>query len=144
MNKERILQVAAVVEKGHHKFNGITAFLFMPSWLIQEKHFFDREGFQAGLPIERADLDGHGHECNTAACMAGFTCLVLDYENTKNSGSYTIEGRARKLLDLTHDEATQLFTSHTSEYITGPMAAKVMRYFAETGRVSWDVAYQDD
>jgi hypothetical protein len=144
MNKERVLQVADVVEKGHHKFNGVHAFLFMPSWLVQEKHYATRKDFEEQLPMTREDLGGHGHECNTAACMAGFTCLVLDYENTKNGDMYFIEDRARHLLDLTYDEARALFTSHTSEQITGPMAAKVMRHFAETGIVNWELAYQDN
>jgi hypothetical protein len=92
--------------------------------------------------LGRDDIRDDIHNCNTAACVAGFTCLLFDYAKaTDKSLEYDVKGEAMKLLDLTEQEAIGLFQAKTGANITGPEAAKVIRHLAETGFINW---YQHD
>ena len=83
-------------------------------------------------------------DCETAACIAGWTCIVLDDEWSPYGYDYKPDKRARKLLGMTMDEARQLFTPVVGvdvmcNYadITPKDAADTMRRYADTGRVEW-------
>lgn len=141
MNKERLLELADVIEKGHHKFNGINAILDMRDWLSALfKHELNH------LTNFRKDLKAPNvNECNTVACMAGWACLLFDYENASKSLdpktpaylNYDVQEVAAKLLELEPNQVISLFTSHAHDTVTGPQAAAVIRNFVKTGRVSW-------
>ncbi len=137
MNKERLLAVADIVEKGHHKFNGIDAVLMMGDWLepnIGEDY----------IPI-RSDLkDPTVQHCNTAACIAGFTCLIFDYKEASiHNYEYDVAKKAAELLELDREQSSYLFVGRTYNDITGPNAAKVIRHFVETGDVDWTIIEKD-
>lgn len=130
MNKERVLAVADLIEKGHHKFNGIHAKFEMSDWI--EPMFEDK-------------TDPDPFKCNTSACIAGFTCLLFDYENASNEvvqygrprKHYNVEFKAAELLDLDSPDSSNLFFGGKARADT---AAKVLRDFAETGIVDWGTA----
>ncbi len=143
-NKERLLELAAIVEKGHHKFNGVHAALLMGNWsskmdgVIYATEYDSQEQLAAARP----DLAPSVKECNTVACIAGFTCFLFDYKNASNPdqfGDYKVPTRAKELLELTYNQAKHLFLGNTNDEVTGPQAAQVIRHFAETDEIRWDL-----
>jgi hypothetical protein len=156
MNKERLLALADVIQKGHHKFNGIDAAFLMSDWMAPAMTLAKKDANQKAdddfdylefvtIP-DRSDLKDLAVEnCNTAACMAGFACLIFDYQNSSKAMNddnvYNVKNEARYILELDYDQANELFATNTARSITGPMAAKVIRYFVETGEVDWGIAY---
>jgi len=138
-NKERILQLADILEKGMHKFNGITAAYMQGEWLMEiDSRWIRKEG----IDEFRKDIKDP-FACNTAACMAGFACLLFDYENASKdlyvgTPGYSIPAKAIELLDITDREAELLFYG-AGNGVTGPEAAKVLRHFAETGKIDWSI-----
>lgn len=138
MNKENLLKVAELVEKGSHKFNGIHAAFNMANWIEVD---IDKD-----IPLylaykKRTDVEDP-HVCNTTACIAGFAALLSDYETFKHADCITpadeIVSAAREYLGLTEEQAEDLFCGYTSGYVTGPQAAKVIRNFVETGKIDWE------
>lgn len=145
-NKERLLALADIVEKGHHKFNGVHAALVMNEWLDLTKNPGSIQNEIDGY--EREDLQVPDiHNCNTIACIAGFTCLLFDYAEAsrtdENKPAYDVESKARSLLELSGRDACDLFHGRINAGVTGPNAAKVIRNFAETGEVDWDAVVGD-
>lgn len=139
MNKERLLQLADVIEKGHHKFNGIHAAFNMSGWMDTPTNMEDDEILdffrEVNIP-NREDIPKH--ECNTTACIAGFACLLWDYDEAKkDKPDYGYSFKARMYLDLTEYQAETLFCTYTTEDVTGAEAARVIRNFVETGRIEW-------
>jgi len=141
MNKERLLQLAAIVEKGHHKFNGVHAALCMSEW-FHDYSFHDESEAHVTTEVlpRREDLQTvDAFKCNSTACIAGFACLLFDYKRASSLAHYNHESRAEEFLDLTSAQANRLFVGDTSSTITGPQAAKVIRHLAETGEVAWHI-----
>lgn len=155
-NKERLLKVADMVEKGQHKFNGLHVAFNMKDWFDTEakwyRHVADNEKrhklfVESAVPYanqpeelrlkSRPDLMDP-FACNSVACIAGWTCLIFDYEKAQSIG-YDHQEEAMIFLDLTRYEAEELFLGKAYGYVTGPRAARVIRHFAETGVVDWNI-----
>lgn len=134
MNKENLLKVAEMVENGSHKFNGMHAIFNMADWINYAPRNINIEFFEKNRPDVK-DV----HACNTTACIAGYAALLADYEtfsDSRRSGSAVVE-TAREYLGLTMQQAQDLFCGLPSPRVTGPQAAKVIRAFVETGKISW-------
>jgi len=138
MNKERLLKLADTVEKGYYKFNGIQAALVMSTW-------FENYSMDTAFKIpehypERKDLQVEdAFKCNSMACIAGFACLLFDYENASTRRHYNHEAVAAELLGLEAENASDLFCDYTSPNVTGADAAVVIRRLVETGEVDWSI-----
>ena len=136
MNKERLLEIAEWLESGAEPKCGVIE--------------FDMSTFGSVLkrtPIRR-------HICGTAACIAGTAVmwehgpskgmkLIFDTSRTRAEHPGFTEGK--KLLDLTHEQATKLFLAirrsgaHIYFAHIGPRwAARCIRKLVETGEVDWD------
>lgn len=150
VRKERLLKLAETVEHGYYPFNGIKAAFNMSSWLVFEDTCPSREHFLYSMP-NRSDITPEAeHSCNTIACLAGFAIMLFDKETTdkaKNDRHVSYERTARKLLGLNDLESRELFVGRIDSRVTGAEAAKVVRHFAETGQVDWDIIskpYEED
>lgn len=96
----------------------------------------------------RADRkDNTGHDCGTVACVAGWT-VALDAVKRGDKGLKTIEGmgsreveqEARRLLDLSYEDAHDLFFPPATRQfgrIKPEDAVKTLRHLAEAGEVAW-------
>ncbi|QIG75334.1 hypothetical protein EVC29_105 [Rhizobium phage RHph_Y52] len=120
MNKERILQLADHIEN-----------LPDPS---------------------KFDMGSYGHRCGAPACFAGHTFELFAGGHRETLGGGEIHATAASLLDLTDVEADRLFTpstvvirefgqiDHITPYdISNKTGAKVLRHFAETGTIDFEV-----
>lgn len=140
MNKENLLAVADMIEKGHHKFNGIHAAFKMSHWFADAKNMLctDEETFQRKFVPHRPDIP-ENNECNTTACIAGWTCLMFDYEGVSKvkTSEYDFKGKAQRFLGLTLFEAERLFSGTLHPSVTGPEAAEIIRNFVKTGEIDW-------
>jgi hypothetical protein len=86
-------------------------------------------------------------DCNTCACIGGWTVVVLD----ENWDKYTyFMDRGAELLGLTHEEAEKLFTPWDAQFNligdpakAGPKeAVKVLTHILETGEIDWNAAWR--
>ena len=84
MNKERILEVADVIDRFPDKY--------------------DQENWGEKLDEVIASDDGD-HDCGTNGCVAGWTCAIYDSKVSYGDQGYV----ATTLLDLTRNEARDLF-----------------------------------
>lgn len=119
MNKERILELAAVIEA-------------QP---------YDPENKGRGF-----NMSLYMHSCGTPSCIAGYA-LALQYGDFSESLRHNVGGNyffhAYNFLDLDRDIAHKLFEPHEfmpSEdwpKITPQEAAGVLRHLAETGSIDW-------
>ena len=121
MNKERILEIADLIEAGH------------------ERMVFDMEVF------------GDEHPCGTAACIAGWTVArfgenddaeEIDHRRPLGDGDDVFDG-ALSVLGLSFPEAQRLFAPNerrdgvSMSEITAEHAVRTLRHLAETGEVDW-------
>jgi hypothetical protein len=132
-SKEKLLKLANTVEKEYVPFNGVKALFYMPDWI-------------ASCVPGTFDPDDHRsdyNECNTVACIAGFTCFIFDYEEASKlvdrtaDSYYDASARAREILGISPMASNELFISYATHSVTGPEAAEVIRHFANTGEVDW-------
>lgn len=121
MNKERILEIADLIEAGH------------------EGMVFDMSTY------------GHRHPCGTAACIAGWTVARFGKTGrAKNidprrplADKYNVKIWAAKVLGLDADTRFSLFMPNTYKDrvrvfdITASHAVRTLRHLAETGEVDW-------
>jgi hypothetical protein len=123
MNKERVLALAELIEKQPHV----------------GKEEETTEGF---------DMAQWFHPCGTPACIAGWT-LALKYGDwtpalQDKRGAGGVEADAADYLGLEGTQSAQLFfVGHEAEKsladVTPQDAAKLLRHFAETGKVDWSI-----
>jgi hypothetical protein len=127
MNKERILLLANVIENA-------TPPAKHPNLTFEMSSFWwgpEDEGFS---PAE----EGY-HTCGTTACIAGWAVALFTEEEASEAN---IPMMAQDVLELTYQQADSLFIPELSrryEDITPAIAAQVLRRFAETGLIDWEV-----
>ena len=137
MNKDRILEVARVIEQAAFKE-------------LEEK-LDSRVSFDMRWEINEED------SCGTMMCIAGFAAaMYTSKEQLQELCTYAaaVEGpvpiprheriwrHAAQLLDLTEDQALELFyPSRVGDYekITSADAARTLRHLAESEEVYWGV-----
>lgn len=95
-----------------------------------------------GKPI-RFNMDQYVKktECGTAACIAGTAAFMAD---PHNAVEWTASEIARGWLGLDREQATLLFLPHDYKgpswsSITPRRAVAVLRHFAETGEIKWNM-----
>ena len=105
----------------------------MSNWLSKQDEDHDR----IFKPVQEE------FACGTVACIAGWTVAGSALFAGKQFSSSYVPQLARELLGLTEDEARKLFVPNWSKYnwyqITNNDAAIVLRSFAKTGIVDWDI-----
>ena len=118
MNKERILEIADLIEAGH------------------EGMVFDMTTF------------GDEHPCGTAACIAGWAVVRFGENGGAPNVAWQIEGPdvfsgALSVLGLSFPEAQRLFTPNERRdgvdmwEVTASHAVRTLRHLAKTGKVDW-------
>ena len=120
MNKERIMEIADLIETGH------------------ERMVFDMGVF------------GDEHPCGTAACIAGWTVARFgENDDTKEIDhrrpvlNFDVFDDALSVLGLSFPEARQLFAPNEERdgvsmtEVTASHAVRTLRHLAETGEVDW-------
>ena len=124
-NKERLLQLADHIEKCKHDLGG-------PGDELENMHF---------------QMNKYLFNCGSPACIAGHTCAL--FSDKALDDLWNVFDTARDLLQLTTRDATLLFQPYTDEIllphachivmssIKPSTAAKVIRSFVATGKVSW-------
>jgi hypothetical protein len=144
MNKERLLEVAAVLRSGEYS-----------------RASFDGQvpGFDMSYEFCRIDRLQQTHGCGTVMCIAGFAAAMYDPDGLEaglvrsdsglRRGLYGTSGVshiAGKALDLTGEEAEALFYPANPAFYaaTAEMAAGVLEHFAETGVVLWTSTEDND
>jgi len=118
MNKERILQLADVIEKKPHRrrFNRSSPNKKLTGFNMSEWH------------------------CGTVGCIAGWTQHLFG----TGTPNYDSGIEAAKLLGLHDRAATDLFIPGkaifcTLDEVKPRQAAAVLRHLAETGKVDWSI-----
>ena len=121
MNKERILEIADLIEAGH------------------ERMVFDMTEW------------GGEHPCGTAACIAGWTvarfgwngrAMQIDHRRPLGGGRDVFDG-AQCVFGLAYSEAQRLFAPNERRdgadmwEVTAEHAVRTLRHLAETGNVDW-------
>lgn len=94
-----------------------------------EEYGYNQQHYFIGTP-HRSDMP----QCQTAACVAGFCCLMTGsgfmYPGV-NSGIY---------LELTTKQRTELFKENANDNPTDrAQAIRTLRHFAYTGDIDWSV-----
>ena len=138
MNPENINKLADVLEEVQEV---VPALFDMSAW-----------GESMLIPIRKRGIPGAGRieDCGTPGCLAGWTQFLFATFGSINKwpGKF-----ADEFLDLDQHQHCALllpgkadltsFGSIHYKDITIPMAVKVLRSFAETGTVDWDVALEE-
>jgi len=99
-----------------------------------------------GLEETRFDMGTYCRRregCQTAGCIAGYTCAVYDREAWQSGSESLIVSSAEKLLGLSKNQVGQLFEPWWHEgpaapAITPAMAADTLDRLAMTGEVVWE------
>lgn len=126
MNKERLLELADVIEHTPHK-------------QIKLVDNFDRE-------ITPTFFNMGVWHCGSAACIGGWTNALY------NTSQWDCSEQAAQALDLDELTSDLLFFPNgyagwqhgwEYEYVTPAMAATVLRHFADTGIVDWSIVAED-
>ena len=120
MNKERILEIADLIEAGH------------------ERMVFDMGVF------------GDEHPCGTAACIAGWTVArfgwngrAMKIDHRRPVLNFDVFDDALSVLGLSFPEAQRLFAPNEERdgvsmaEVTAPHAVRTLRHLAKTGKVDW-------
>lgn len=82
--------------------------------------------------------DKTGRDCETVACIAGWTVAVLDGPGEIPDDPIAVKARARALLRLEVGEVQGLFYPYDHlESATPAQAAEVLHQFANRGVVDW-------
>lgn len=119
-----------------------------------EKHEIENLGFNMNYefreirPGEFHVHDFSGHNCNTVACIAGWT-VVLQCGADRIYDDMPIMQLAKDILDLDYLESNTLFMPGIIDGInyyeaSQKDAVKVLRHLAKTGKVDWTTAVADD
>ena len=127
MNKERILEIADLIEAGHK-----------------------------GMVFDMSTY-GHRHPCGTAACIAGWTVARFDttgqatrIDHRRPLVADNVLGWARDALGLEHERACDLFIPTGYEHgvgvfdITASHAVRALRHLAVTGEVDWFATMEEN
>jgi hypothetical protein len=109
-------------------------------------------GFNMCVAIE---FNPDNPDCGSVCCIAGAVCQMVQpfdlntcERSEKYAGGlasvsyYAPEGvfkTASTILDITEDDADELFCPAKLEGITAEYAAKVVHHFIETGKVDWEI-----
>ena len=104
---------------------------------VHVEKILELANFIEALPPEQFDM-AH-FECGTARCIAGWA-LHLDGQDVLaplSTGSSST--RARDLLGIDGDRASDLFFSGIDYHPTTKEAARVLRHLAITGEVDWTI-----
>ena len=121
MNKERILELADVIEgKTHHRRGELS--------LLQR--LGGRERF--------FNMDTYNFECGAPACLAGWAIHLFDDSDDRHLWPpRRLVETAGRLLGLTHEQASKLFLPDplVRGGISPERAAKTLRHLAKTGKV---------
>lgn len=140
-NVKKLLRLADVIE--HPRKNGFLGLKFnLADWFRTPRG----DDGEHEIPAKAKD----DNWCGTVACIAGFQVAIGPkkagrkaiksfWDGTGNWGNNgPIAEEAKLQLGLTEREASSLFTPGYYEY-TAKQAAKVIRHFANTGRVDWNI-----
>lgn len=128
MNIERLNKLADVLEseKAQEHFD-------MTTFLSKDGRISVLFGQEIGESIQ---------SCNTVACIAGWAVATFAPDTVFGEG-ISIQSRAEDLLDMTEKEGQNLFlmynTSIHLEQIEPRHAAMVLRNYAETGNINWEI-----
>lgn len=114
MNKERILQLADIVERQKHDPES-------------------GEGFNMALVL---------WPCGTPACICGWALHEFNPAALNSMGCYSTDylfEQGAKTLEITESQANDLFCPDKGvwRYIEPQHAAETLRHFAETGEIVW-------
>lgn len=125
MNKERILEVADAIEQA-----SIPNLGFNMAWWFLE----------AGTDYDMSKK----HQCGTVACIAGWTYAVKhrgdpELLNLMKINKDAICGEAQAYLDVSEKDAGHLFVESCNNDPDDKYAVRVLRHFAETGNVEWNL-----
>jgi hypothetical protein len=127
MNKERILELADLLESGPLELDGMKVTFDMEDWL---------DGKIVGRDPQ-TNVD-QGELCDSVGCVAGWA--VAKWGKPQDTIPCMLKVEGAKILGLLPNEATDLFQPKIfSPYwdATGVQVAKVLRRFAEIGEVDW-------
>ncbi|MCI0598735.1 MAG: hypothetical protein L0Y60_04310 [Beijerinckiaceae bacterium] len=72
-------------------------------------------GFYMGDWYEENALDWRGNECKSVACIAGHAVYLFSGIGP-HMASHVIRDRAQEYLELTHNQAYELFTAHGQNF----------------------------
>lgn len=97
MNVELLKKVRDYIVKHPNRFV-MDAYLFTP----------ENSGIKNGFEADDGEFINFD-KCGTAACIAGWTCLIKEEEVVKISGNFPFHGAGRDHLELTEDQAGRLF-----------------------------------
>lgn len=120
MNKNRLLILAKLLEMATKKKS-------------RPKFGFNMHVLRGRAAPDVPDLTGH--ECNTVACIAGWTCAAF----ASRGPSFTADDRATPILALSAEEASRLFYPWGHFDASPIQAARVLRHAAKTGVIDWSV-----
>jgi hypothetical protein len=114
MNKERILELADIIEAQPHCF---------------------QMGASQGF-----GMNHFTHQCGSPSCLGGWASATFDPDYPSFETNHQIAESAENVLDLFEKQARNLFFPEVYEkygHITPAEAAGVLRNLAETGEVVW-------
>lgn len=95
--------------------------------------------------------DHTGHQCGTSCCIAGWIHILYDENGNKrtkygvrknlNNQEHRSFAYGAKAMDIDLGTAVDLFWPYSMDYneLTSKQAVKVLRNFAETGKVDWHI-----
>ena len=118
MNKERILELANLIEQQEPRTNHTPT------------------GFSMSIPF---------HACRTPSCIAGWACHLYGDDMTSDplyvaTGLLDLEGMlADELFAPDNDYAAYFAIRRAHNHVTPQHAAAVLRHLAATGEVDWSV-----
>lgn len=110
MNKEKVLELADIIEQGHEGMR------------------FDMEHFWVH------------NECGTAACIAGWAVFAFHDRQASEINPDDVPYIASEVLELNNRERDLLFFggAYPMSVIKKEHAVAVLRRFAETGEIAWE------
>ena len=140
MNKERILELAAHIEKLPH------AYAKKGSYLVDDENAPEGDAFYIGRWVY-ITYDEQENRCRTPACLAGWTVFLFDNEQfSQIDFDEEWVTSTSELLGLDHATADELCVPpyELIDKITPKVAASVLRNLAETGEVVWDFRTENE
>ncbi len=105
-----------------------------------EQHSIAELGFNMRSFHRVGGLDTSGHECETTACIGGWTLALLDPQTWKHAPWDS--GRAAALLGLDAAQEDELFFPYLADgyrKVRPARAVAVLRHLADRGTVDWTI-----
>lgn len=112
-----------------------------------EKHSIPDLGFNMGEIVSNSRKDYSGQNCDTVACIIGWTYAVAKHAKRAGELGCSLEWDRRntqKFLEISGEEGGRLclprgFATRSDRY-PALKAVRVLRHLAEAGEVDWTIA----